>query len=218
MTAHPGAVTAHRRRPGTAPGRPPSTSTRHVLLKVKPSDMNPSDMKMNARNTIVPALLAFAVFSFAAPAFAQLPPSAQAAEDARFIAFGKEIFKSKAVCQYCHKWDASGDQGYGGNALSLRKTQLTPEQMTEVVKCGRPATGMPYHDRFAYTDKRCYGYTREQMGNDMPPAGNDFLSNREVDAVVKYLFAKDVGKGPATYEDCVDFWGTDTKQCDPMKK
>src|SRR5208283_600952 len=146
---------------------------------------------------------------------AQAPLSA---EEARFIEFGKEIFKSKAVCQYCHKWDASGDQGYGGNALSLRATQLTPEQMTEVVKCGRPSTGMPYHDRFAYTDKRCYGYTREQMGNDMPPAGNDFLSNREVDAVVKYLFAKDVGKGPATYEDCVDFWGTETKQCEPMKK
>jgi mono/diheme cytochrome c family protein len=180
--------------------------------------MNPLDMKMKARNTIVSILLALAAFTIAAPAFAQLPPSAQAAEDARFIAFGKEIFRSKAVCQYCHKWDASGDQGYGGNALSLRVTQLTPEQMTEVVKCGRPATGMPYHDRFAYTDKRCYGYTREQMGTDMPPAGNDFLSNREVDAVVKYLFAKDVGKGPATYEDCVDFWGTDTKQCDPMKK
>src|SRR5712672_1014833 len=74
------------------------------------------------------------------------------AEEARLIEFGKEIFKSKAVCQYCHKWDASGDQGYGGNALSLRSTQLTPEQMTEVVKCGRPGTGMPFHDRFAYTD------------------------------------------------------------------
>jgi mono/diheme cytochrome c family protein len=140
------------------------------------------------------------------------------AEEARLIEFGKEIFKSKAVCQYCHKWDASGDQGYGGNALSLRVTQLTPEQLTEVVKCGRPGTGMPYHDRFAYTDKRCYGYTREEMGKDMPPAGNDFLSNREIEAVVKYLFAKDVGKDAATYEDCVDFWGKDTKQCDPMKK
>jgi mono/diheme cytochrome c family protein len=144
--------------------------------------------------------------------------NALSAAEARELEFGKEIFKSKAVCQYCHKWDASGDQGYGGNALSLRATQLTPEQLTEVVKCGRPGTGMPYHDRFAYTDKRCYGYTREQMGNDMPPAGNDFLANREVEAVVKYLFAKDVGRGPATYEDCVDFWGTDTKQCEPMKK
>src|SRR6516165_1623306 len=81
-----------------------------------------------------------------------------------------------------------GDQGYGGNALSLRATQLTLEQLAEVVKCGRPGTGMPYHDRFAYTDKRCYGYTRDEMGKDMPPAGNDFLSNREIDAVVKYLF------------------------------
>jgi mono/diheme cytochrome c family protein len=160
---------------------------------------------------------ALAAFALLAPAGAnaQAPLSA---EEARTIEFGKEIFKSKAVCQYCHKWDASGDQGYGGNALSLRATHLTPEQLTEVVKCGRPGTGMPYHDRFAYTDKRCYGYTREEMGKDMPPAGNDFLSNREVEAVVKYLFARDVGKGPATYEDCVDFWGKDTRQCDPMKK
>src|SRR5215471_14780293 len=41
---------------------------------------------------------------------AQTAPSAQ---EARLLEFGKEIFKSKAVCQYCHKWDASGDQGYG---------------------------------------------------------------------------------------------------------
>ena len=143
---------------------------------------------------------------------------AQSAEEARMIEFGKEIFKVKANCQYCHKWDGSGDTGYGGVALSLRKTALTREQFTEVVKCGRPLKGMPYHDQYAYTDKRCYGMTREDLGKDMPPAGNDFLSNREIDAVVKYLFAKDVGKGPATYDDCVDFWGKDTKQCDPMKK
>jgi cytochrome c2 len=54
------------------------------------------------------------------PASAQTAPTA---EEARLLEFGKEIFKSKAVCQYCHKWDASGDQGYGGNALSLRATQ-----------------------------------------------------------------------------------------------
>jgi mono/diheme cytochrome c family protein len=149
---------------------------------------------------------------------AALAQTALSAEEARLLEFGKEIFKSKAVCQFCHKWDASGDQGYGGNALSLRATKLTPEQLAEVVKCGRPGTGMPYHDRFAYTDKRCYGYTSDQLGSDLPPAGNDFLSAREIDAVVKYLFAKDVGHGPATYEDCVEFWGKDTQQCEPMKK
>ena len=41
---------------------------------------------------------------------------------------------------------------------------------------------------------------------------------REIDAVVKYLYAKAVGRGPATYEDCVEFWGQDTRQCEPMKK
>src|SRR6202030_3605787 len=106
--------------------------------------------------------------------------TAPTAEEARILEFGKEIFKSKAVCQYCHKWDASGDQGYRGNALSLRATHLTPEQLTEIVKCGQPSTGMPYHDRFAYTDKRCYGHPREEMGKDIPPAVNDFLSQREV--------------------------------------
>jgi len=147
------------------------------------------------------------------------PAAAQAAptpEELRTIEYGKDVFKVKATCQYCHKWDASGDQGYGGNALSLRKTQLTPAQMAEVIKCGRPHTGMPYHDRFAYMDKRCYGLARADLGNDMPPAG-EFLQPREIDAVVKYLFAKAVGRGESTYEECVDFWGADTRECEPMK-
>lgn len=78
---------------------------------------------------------------------------AQPAED-RQITFGKEIFKSKATCQYCHRWDGNGDQGYGGLALSLRKTQLTHDQLIETIRCGRPGTGMPYHDQFSYTDRK----------------------------------------------------------------
>lgn len=143
---------------------------------------------------------------------------AQSAEDARLLEYGKDIFKTKATCQFCHKWDASGDQGYGGNALSLRKTQLTQDQVAETVKCGRPGTGMPFHDEFAYNDKRCYGLTRADLGNDMPPEPNAFLNPHEIDAVVKYLFAKVVGRGDSTYQECVEFWGKDTRQCEPMKK
>lgn len=140
------------------------------------------------------------------------------AEEARAIEVGKEIFKTKATCQFCHKWDATGDQGYGGNALSLRATQLTREQMREVVKCGRPGTNMPYHDSFAYTDKRCYGMTRETAGKDMPPgANNEYLSPRDIDAVVRYVFARAVGRGAPTYEECADFWGRETRQCDSLK-
>jgi mono/diheme cytochrome c family protein len=142
---------------------------------------------------------------------------ALSAEEERTIEFGKEVYKNKANCQYCHKWDATGDTGYGGIALSLRKSQLTPEQFAEVVRCGRPFTGMPYHDRMAYTDKRCFGMTRDDLGKDAPPMG-EFLQPREVDAVVKYLYARAVGHGETTYEDCVDFWGRETRQCDPLKK
>jgi mono/diheme cytochrome c family protein len=162
------------------------------------------------------ALLSIAVVTALAAgrSFAQ---DVSPAEQARVIAQGKDIFKTKATCQFCHKWDASGDQGYGGNALSLRATKLTPAQVAETIKCGRPGTGMPYHDQFAYTDKRCYGMTRDDLGNDMPPEPNAFLNSDEIDAVVKYLFATDVGRGPSTYDDCVAFWGTDTRQCDSMK-
>ena len=102
-------------------------------------------------------------------------------------------------------------------ALSLRKTALNPEQFAEVIKCGRPGTGMPFHDQYAYTDKRCYGLSREDLGKNTPLLGESLLP-REIDAVVKYLFARAVGRGESTYEDCVDFWGKDTRQCEPMKK
>ena len=167
------------------------------------------------RRIAVSAILMTCAVASLAAARAQTAPSPA---DERTIAFGREIFKVKATCQFCHKWDASGDQGYGGNALSLRKTQLTPPQMAEVIKCGRPHTAMPYHDRFAYTDKRCYGMTRADLGDDMPTAGNEFLQPREIDAVVKYLFAKAVGRGESTYEECVEFWGSDTRECEPMKE
>jgi mono/diheme cytochrome c family protein len=159
---------------------------------------------------MVVALLA----AMSAPARAQ---AALSAEEVRMLEYGKEIYKVKANCQFCHKWDASGDTGYGGIALSLRKTALNREQFVEVVKCGRPGTAMPYHDQYAYTDKRCYGVTREELGKDLPLLGES-LQPREIDAVVKYLFAKAVGRPPATYEDCVEFWGQDTRQCEPMKK
>jgi mono/diheme cytochrome c family protein len=169
------------------------------------------------RRVCAPALSALTVslvlITLTTPSRGQTPSP----DDSRQIEMGKEIFKYKANCQSCHKWDGAGDQGYGGIALSIRKTALNPEQVTEIIKCGRPMTGMPYFDQFAYTDKRCYDYTREDLGKNMPQMGEP-LQAREVGAVVKYLFAKVVGRDATTYEECVDFWGTDTRQCEPYKK
>jgi mono/diheme cytochrome c family protein len=45
---------------------------------------------------------------------------------------GKAVFK-RANCFGCHKWHGNGGGGYGGDALSLRKTQLAREQIIETV-------------------------------------------------------------------------------------
>ena len=39
---------------------------------------------------------------------------------------------------------------------------------------------MPYHDQYAYTDKRCYGMTREDLGKNMPLIGES-LSAKDPD-------------------------------------
>ena len=141
---------------------------------------------------------------------------AQSAED---IAAGRQLFLQKGNCQACHGWAADGRKmdSQMPDGANLREIPLDREVLIKTVKCGRPGTGMPYHDQYAYTDKRCYGVTRAELGKDAPLLGES-LQPREIDAVVKYLFAKAVGRGPATYEDCVDFWGQDTRQCEPMKK
>jgi mono/diheme cytochrome c family protein len=135
------------------------------------------------------------------------------------IADGMRLYQQKGNCQACHGWAGDGRKmdSQMPDGANLREIPLDREALIKTVKCGRPGTGMPYHDQYAYTDKRCYGVTREEVGKDMPLLG-EFLQPREIDAVVKYLFAKAVGHGPATYEDCVEFWGRDTRQCEPMKK
>ncbi len=99
--------------------------------------------RLAPRRQFFAQLIVVAAVSFASQAHAQQQPSL---EELRAIEFGKEIFKNKAQCQFCHKWDGGGDQGYGGIALSLRKTQLTPEQLAEVIRVRPPDNRDPYHD------------------------------------------------------------------------
>ena len=142
-----------------------------------------------------------------------------AAQPSDTSAFGRRLYHDKAQCSFCHGWaaDGAGEPQSNGGAANLRQSFLNREQLIEVIMCGRPATPMPHFDEDAYTDKRCYGMTLDELGKDAPPMG-EFLASREIDAVVKYLFAKAIGHDAATYEDCVDFWGKDTRECEPMKK
>jgi hypothetical protein len=38
---------------------------------------------------------------------------------------------------------------------NLRETRLNRERLAQTIKCGRPGTGMPAFDKFAYSDGRC---------------------------------------------------------------
>jgi mono/diheme cytochrome c family protein len=167
-------------------------------------------MRSKAIAKLRPPLLGLALAGFCAiaPAIAD-----EATNEA-----GKEVY-IKANCVGCHKWHGGGGGGYGGAALSLRETALEREQLVEVVRCGRPATGMPYHDRAAFrSGVECYGgLTRADLGSDMPPQAATFLRPEQIEAVVAYVQAEVQGKGPPTREDCAAFWGGDSRECQTMK-
>src|SRR5262245_35972958 len=129
---------------------------------------------------------------------------------------GKAVF-SKANCVGCHKWHGNGGGGYGGDALSLRKTELTREQIIETVGCGRPGTGMPFFTRGAYDSVKCHDMTREDVGAQIPPEANVFLRSNDVEAVADYVLVRIKGKGEPNYSECVDFFGNTSRVCDVYK-
>ncbi|RVU13819.1 c-type cytochrome [Methylobacterium oryzihabitans] len=153
-------------------------------------------------------LPALAVGLISAVAAAQQPPRPDP---------GLAVYK-KANCVGCHKWHGGGGGGYGGDALSLRHTQLTREQIIETVNCGRPGTGMPFHLRGAYDATKCYDSLRAEMGAQMPPEGTAFLRQSEVEAVATYVAESLKGKGEPTLADCTAFFGDTSRACDLYRK
>lgn len=130
---------------------------------------------------------------------------------------GQKVYQ-KANCIGCHKWHGGGGGGYGGAALSLRTSVLDAELMKLVVRCGRPGTGMPFHQRGAYKgdDTSCYGITAHDLGDKVPPRARSFLRDRQLDQVVDYVLTVLKGKGEPTREECVVFWGESSRQCSSM--
>jgi len=65
---------------------------------------------------------------------------------------------------------------------------------------------MPHFDRFAYTDKRCYDMTAEDLGDQVPDRGTVTLQTYEIDAVADYVAYKVKGTGPITRTECSEFF------------
>jgi len=159
-----------------------------------------------------------AIACFAAAGLTVWASSASAQEykpDPALAALGESIWKSTAPCRNCHGGLANGigDIPQDPQGPNLRRTALAPAEIAEVIKCGRPGTEMPHFDGRAYEDRRCYGVTAADLGNDVPPPGPP-LSQRQIDAIVAFLVTNFVGKPDPTYEECLAFWGAQATTCD----
>ena len=144
------------------------------------------------------------------------PLAAQDSGGHRRSSDGKQVFQ-RANCVGCHKWHGGGGGSYGGAALSLRTSELTREQIIEVLNCGRPGTGMPYHLRDAYTAGGCNGMTLEELGKDAPVKAAAFLRPSEIEAVTDYMIANVQRRGEPTYAECAAFFGEGARVCNTYK-
>jgi hypothetical protein len=148
--------------------------------------------------------------------------SAVQAQDPADIAEGMRLFRQKGNCQACHGWAGDGRKmdSQMPDGANLRESVLDRATLVLIVKCGRPGTGMPAFDKFAYGDGRCYGLKQvdlraRQLQLPDPPAT---LQAREIEALADFMLAKIVGKGPMDRAKCVDYWGSDVEACKELPK
>ena len=146
----------------------------------------------------------------------------------REIKRGKVIWNNKSSCKNCHGWAGDG-KGHprSPRGPSLRNTALDRETMREVIACGVPGTAMPYHDRAAYTDDRCYGLTKADFDIEkiktalgmMPTKGNKTIRPTEIEMVIDYLEARIMGRGEVTLEECEKYFNkVGAKRCAKLPK
>jgi mono/diheme cytochrome c family protein len=179
-----------QQQPSTVAVRRPNSRREHVM------------MHCQARSVAFVAMILVGMAAF----------SAAVAQD---VELGQRVWTEKAGCPQCHGWAGDGlVSGFQSPAgLPLRKTQLTRDQIRMTIQCGRPGTPMPHFDRFAYTDKRCYGVTAKDLGNNLPNRADTTLQPWEIDAVADYVAAKLKGAGPITQAECAAYFGPTGAQC-----
>jgi mono/diheme cytochrome c family protein len=153
-------------------------------------------------------------FTAAAQAQAPAPPP-----DAADVAEGMRLYLQKGDCQACHGWAADGRKmdSQMPDGSNLRETRLDRARLIMTIKCGRPGTGMPAFDKFAYSDGRCYGMKQADLKSPMPDPPATFQP-REIDLVTAFLYAKVIGKGPMDRAKCIDYWGSEVDACRELPK
>jgi hypothetical protein len=184
-------------------------SRRHQLRKRQHRSFRHRSVQRSASAGVLLVLFSYSV------AWAQ-------AADPSDIAEGGRLFRQKANCQACHGWAGDGRKmdSQMPDGANLRETRLDRQDLVLVIKCGRPGTGMPAFDRFAYSDGRCYGLKQADLrasGQRMPDPPST-LQVREVEAIADFLVAKVVKQGPMDHAKCIEFWGSEVEACGEFPK
>ena len=128
--------------------------------------------------------------------------------------YGLNVYK-KGNCMGCHSWHGKG--GGHGAAVSLRNTELTLNEIINVIKCGRPGTGMPYFLRKAYKEEKCYDTTFKDYDETYRPVSSQkFLSSKQIEAVS--IFVSEVLQNKKLDKNyCEYFYEKGSKACLNLK-
>jgi hypothetical protein len=151
------------------------------------------------------AALTLALVMLAAPVSRAQEAGAAAADPDR----GRVVYRSVGYCVSCHGWAGDGKSGTNLQAPigpNLRETTLDTAALIEVIGCGRPGSPMPYHDRAAYRDGRCFGLALADFDAGTAPVRGRTFSDRDVANVVAFLQTQVIGRGEPTFAECAEFY------------
>jgi mono/diheme cytochrome c family protein len=153
-------------------------------------------------------VLGIAAHSYSTVAFAQNEDKVKA---------GMNVWKETG-CAECHGSFADGEKqrDEAPSGANLRTARLDAAALKQVISCGRPGgAGMPSFDEGAYTVRPCYGRPLGAEPNDLYPAGRK-LSPDQIDAVIAYLQARIIGRGPITKQECLAYYEDRPDECDDI--
>lgn len=129
--------------------------------------------------------------------------------------YGVSVYK-KANCMGCHSWHGKGGGGYGAG-VSLRITDLDRDSIIEIIKCGKPGTGMPYFSKKSYVKEKCYDTLLEDYNDEniRPISSKRFINDRQVLALADFIIENFKNK-ELTKEYCENFFKKGSKVCEGL--
>jgi mono/diheme cytochrome c family protein len=131
---------------------------------------------------------------------------------------GLEAWKNSG-CAECHGSFADGEKqrDESPTGANLRTARLDTAALKLVISCGRPGgAGMPAFDEGAYKVRACYGRPLGAPPDNLYPSGTT-LTPEQIDAVIAYLQARIIGRGPITKAECLAYYADRPDECDDIK-